>query len=272
MNTAYGPGAFHKVYLSRDGFGIPVTFKSSEKDQRDWIVENHQARGARDAMDKHSWDYVDRLAYRNNAYEKPALMLWTLESLLGESVWADIMQAYASRWSFNHPRPHHFIDIVNEFAPENMDWFFDKMLKEPGFVDYAVTHIESNAAVQRRGYFGVGEGRELKNDAGKDEEFESQVHVERLGQIQLPVELLVTFENGETASELWSGEELFKIFHFRGAKIEKAEIDPYHKIWLDANPVNNGKYRRTNGVASLRWGAAWLFWLQDLLEMIALFS
>lgn len=272
MNTAYGPGAYHKIYLNRDGLGIPWTVSKSEKDQRDWIVENHRARGSRDVMNKCSWDYVDRLAYRNNAYEKPALMLWTLENSLGEAVWTEIMHAYTSRWSFKHPRPQDFIDIVNEFAPENMDWFFDKMLNEAGVVDYAVTHIESNAAVKRKGYFGVGDGRELKDDDGEDATFESQVHVERLGDIQLPVELLVTFENGETAANVWSGEEPVKIFYFRGAQIEKAEIDPYHKVWLDANPLNNGKYRRADGFASFRWGTTWLFWLQDLFELIAVFS
>jgi hypothetical protein len=274
MSTAYGPGSFTKSYLERSGFGVPVTFKNAPMGQRDWIVENHRSRGTRDYMNKFSWDYVDRLAYRNNAYEKPALMMWTLENYLGESVFNKIMKTYSERFIFKHPKPQDFIDVVNEFASENMDWFFEKMLHEAGVVDYAVSKIESSSPEAKNGYFGHGEFIELiqKEDAEEDV-FMSQVHVQRLGPIAFPVELLVTFENGDTVEKKWDGEAPYRIFYFENkSKIEKAEVDPYHKIWLDVNYANNGRYRQSSSFVAYRWGAAWLFWLQHLLETVALFS
>ncbi|MBN1479406.1 M1 family peptidase [candidate division KSB1 bacterium] len=273
LNVAYGPGAYSKTYLARGDFGIPFTFPRTIKDQRDWIVENHRNRGRRDYMDKMSWEFVDYLAYRNNAYEKPALMLWTLENYLGEAVFGDIMKAYANRWAFKHPQPEDFFNIVNDFAPEDMSWFFDKLMYEPGVVDYAVGQITSKAPVNIQGYFGSGENMEKRDQDAEQDIFESQVHIKRLGEIQLPVEILVTFENGETITERWNGVEPYKIFYYANeTKVEMVEVDPYHKIWLDVNPVNNGKYRTGNSLPAFRWGASWLFWLQDLLEMIAILS
>lgn len=273
MNTAYGAGAVAKFYLERDGFGIPVTFHRAPKDQRSWIVANHRTRGTHDYMAKFSWDYVDRLAYRNNAYEKPALMIWTLEYYLGETVFNKIMKTYSERFLFKHPKPQDFIDVVNEFAPENMNWFFEKMLHEPGVVDYAVASIHSKAATEKKGFFGTGDSIELVDDDVDENVMLSQVHVKRLGPVALPVELLVTFENGDTEERVWDGEAPYKIFYFENkTKIEKAEVDPYHKIWLDVDYTNNGKYRESSTFAAYRWGSAWLFWLQHLLETVAMFS
>ncbi len=275
--AAYGEGAQAKIYLARSGFGVPFTLRNIPRDPRDWIVDNHRQRGARDFMDKFSWEYVDRYAYRNNAYEKPALMLWTLENYLGETVFNKIMKTFAERNVFRHPKPQDFIDVVNEFAPQNMDWFFEKMLHEPGVVDVAVTKVISRPAEAMQGYTGHGDAITLHEEKGKEKDdaelYESQVHVQRLGQISLPVELRVTFENGDTVEKQWDGEAPYKIFYFSNkSKIEKAELDPYHKIWLDVNVSNNGKYRRSSAFVSLRWGAAWLFWLQHLLETVAIFS
>lgn len=276
MNVAYGDGAFTKSYLARPGFGVPMTFKNAPQDQRDWMVNNHQSRGAHDYMDKFSWDYVDRYAYRDNAYEKPALMLWTLENMLGETVFNKIMKNYAERYALKHPKPQDFINVVNEFAPQNMDWFFEKMLHQPGVVDYAVSKVVSNSAQPAKGLFGHGDSIALADETGDADDaemYESQVHVQRLGPISLPMELLVTFENGDTIEKNWDGEAPYKIFKFTNkSKIEKAEVDPYHKIWLDVNYSNNGRYRQASSFVSFRWGAAWLFWLQHFLETVALFS
>jgi len=274
MDAAYGPGAFAKTYLARTGFGIPMTFSRAPLDQRSWSVAAHRRNGWRDFMDKFSWDFVDYTSYRNNAYDKPALMMWTLEYLLGESTFNKIMKNYAQRFVFKHPKPQDFINVVNEFAPQNMDWFFEKMLHQPGVVDYAVTKVESNEQGSKMGYFGRGADiHPVETEEDDETLYLSQVHVRRLGAISLPVELLVTFENGDKTELEWDGKAPYKIFYVKNrSKLEKALVDPYHKIWLDVDYSNNGKYRQKSSFASYRWGAAWLFWLQHLLETVAVFS
>ncbi|RPI00874.1 MAG: M1 family peptidase [Calditrichaeota bacterium] len=272
LNTAYGPGNAWKMYLARDSFGLPTTFKHVHKDQRDWIVENQRERGALDFMDKPSWAYVNYPAYRNNAYEKPALMLWTLENVLGEPVFNRIMREYVTRFRFKHPKPQDFINVVNEFSPQDMNSLFDQTLHTPGVLDYAVVRVISQRDKGTKGYFGRGAELALaeKNDPGT---WTSQVHLERQGDIVFPVELLITFEDGEKRRLQWDGKESIKIFSFtQKARVEKAEIDPDHNIWLDVDVTNNGRYREKNHLAAFRWGVQWLFWLQHLLETAAIFS
>ncbi len=273
MNTAYGPGSYSKTYLEREGFGVPKTFKHVARDQRDWMVKNNRERSSLDFMDKKSWEYVTYEAYRNNAYEKPALMLWTLEGYLGEALFSEIMKTYATRWAFKHPKPQDFFDVVNEFAPDNMDWFFDQIMKDAATLDYAVDKIISKSAPPVQGLFGFGADKSKKDDTAKDSKIMSQVHVKRLGGFIMPVDVLVTFENGETETVLWNGQETHRVFEFVSeAHIEKVEIDPYRKLWLDTNPNNNSMFREAERFLAFRWGAAWLFWLQDVLEMVAIFS
>lgn len=272
MNTVYGPGRYNKVYVQRDGFGVPWTFAQVIKDQRDWIVQNHRERGNRDKMAKFAWEYVDRLGYRNNAYEKPALMLSTLENLLGEAVFNRIMADYAKRYCFKHPTPQDFISVVNEFAPQDMSNFFDQMLNGYGVLDYAVVRVDAREETAAKGYFGSGESLKVE-EKEKPKTWLSQVHVERKGAFTMPVELLVTFEDGDKVREKWDGKESYRIFYYtHKTAVEKAEIDPERQNLLDVDPGNNGRYRQANAFAAFRWGAQWLFWLQHFLETAAIFS
>ena len=272
MNAAYGPGRYYKTYLSRSGFGLPWTFAQVAKEHRDVTIELNRERGNRDKMGKFAYQYVDRYGYRNNAYEKPSLMLWTLENLLGEQRFERIMATYAKRFQFRHPSPQDFIDVVNELAPQEMSGFFDQMLNGYGVLDYAVVLVDAKEKSASKGYFGAGESMRLQTGE-KPKQWLSQVHVERKGPMVLPVELAVTFEDGETVRESWDGRESYRIFYYdRKAAVEKAEVDPDRKIWLDVDPDNNGRYRNSDSFPAFRWGLQWLFWLQHFFETAAIFS
>ncbi len=273
MNVAYGPPRYWKGYLSRKNFDIPFTFGGVEIDPRQWPIDKHRERCHLDIMQKCSWQFVDWLAYRNNAYEKPALMLWTLEGYLGDALFSTIMETYSQRFTFQHPAPEDFIAVVNEFAPENMDWFFDQLLNTTGVLDYAVTQVSSNAVAADKGYTGRGESRIKLDEQEAEDLFVSQVHVQRTGSFIMPVQVRVTFEDGEVISEQWDGRDPYKIFYFeQKSRIEKAEVDPAHTIWLDTDYSNNGMYRQANSFAAARWGTKWMFWLQHLFEIVAVFS
>ncbi len=273
IQAAYGLERFSKEYLSRTGFNSPISFQDVQIDSRDWMVDHTRKRGMLAGINNQCWDFPSWIAYRNNAYEKPALMLWTLEYVLGDQVWSDIMTAYAERFRFRHPEPQDFIDIVNEFSPDPMDWFFDQLLYEPGVIDYAVTHVSSESLPAKKGFFGQGKDIAFQQQEAKEDAYLTTVYVERKGNHTMPVELFITLEDGDTILKQWDGESgLEKIQLETTAQIEKAEVDPQRKIWLDVNPNNNGKYASANHFASFRWTVRWMFWLQHFLETMAFFS
>jgi hypothetical protein len=106
-------------------------------------------------------------------------------------------------------------------------------------------------------------------DDGGPEVFDAEVTVRRLGEVRLPVEVLVEFADGRSARETWDGHYRWIRFKYPGAKVKRAVVDPERKIMLDIDPANNswveedGTARR----AAVKWAARWMFWLQHLLEL-----
>ena len=59
-------------------------------------------------------------SYGLNSYGKPALVLQTLEGLLGEETMVKVLRTYARRYRFAHPTTEDFIATVNEVT--GRDW------------------------------------------------------------------------------------------------------------------------------------------------------
>ena len=200
-----------------------------------------------------SWEY-EHGGYGEIAYNKTALWLKTLEGLIGRETMDEIMRTYFERWKFKHPCGQDFFDIVNEIVPknhgnqfgENMDWFFDQVHFGSNECDYKVAYIENAAVEDKVGFLDDFETySKPKSETEKDENaenavFESKVILHRLGELYLPVEVQINFENGESVVELWDGKARSKAFEYTGKnKIISAEIDPNRKIYIDKNFLNN---------------------------------
>ncbi|MGQ9852768.1 MAG: M1 family metallopeptidase [Candidatus Oleimicrobiaceae bacterium] len=268
--AAYGDDLYMRRY-----FGVPVVFREVKRPMRTrWRAPMLTAK--RDRMDRRGWEYVDGQSYSVNAYRKPALMLATLEGYLGDELFTKILRTYAERYRFKHPRPEDFLAVVNELAPENLDWFFDQLLTGSGVLDYAVTAVRSSVLPEQEGYFGTGELIRYEKPAEKKEQvrphYETEVLVERLGDVWFPVEIQIRYEDGETVTEIWDGRDLWRRYRYlRPAQLLSAEVDPSRKILLDVNFANNSRFRQAETSAAVKWTLRWLGWLQHLLEAFAFF-
>ena len=84
------------------------------------------------------------------------------------------------------------------------------------------------------------------------------------------MEILVTFEDGSTQTQHWSGVEGIKIFEFRGgAKVVSAQIDPMQKIGLDVDLNNNSMTLKPQTAPLWNYTAKALFWIQNLLQTLS---
>jgi len=107
----------------------------------------------------------------------------------------------------------------------------------------------------------------------KSSRFESDVLVRRLGELRIPVEVRIQFEDGEIINEKWDGNDLWKRFSYlRSAKVMRADVDPERKLVMDLNYSNNSRYRESHSGAAIRWASKWMYWLQHFLETVAFFS
>ena len=235
-------------------------------------MNNFSKFASSDKTDQFSWNFSNYNSYKANVYHKGSILLATLENYLGEDVFSKIMKTYATRFQFKHPLPQNFIDVVNEFSPQSMDWFFEQSLYTAAVLDYTVSRISSSQVNPPRG---LDENGNLYSGTKPEENktYFSEIVVERLGEFIIPVDVVITFENGETIKEVWNGQKKWKKFSYQSdAAVLKAEIDPEQKLLLDVNYSNNIKYRKRNSFPAFRWSAKWMFWLQHLLEVTMVFS
>ncbi len=198
-----------------------------------------------DPVMRKAWEYYSRSSYGSLAYSKSALGLLTLDYYLGGQVMRDILRTYLERYRFKHPDTEDFLEVANEVAPENLDWFFDQLLYTNHVLDYAVAGVSTREIKPPAGYGHTLdlEGEEMERDKDdKEKMYESEVRVRRLGGFKFPVELEVEFEDGEVINENWDGQELWKIYEYRRpARLKGAKVDPHNKVVLDINFENNEK-------------------------------
>ncbi len=283
METAYGPNHLEVRY-----FGFPWMFKGVKYEQRFNGLQGYRRLATNDIMQRNAWEYMNSTSYVINAYDKPELMLRTLQNYLGKEVFGEIMKTYCKRWWYKHPKPEDFFRVVNEISGKDMTWFFDQFVYGSDVLDYSIEKISSEEESEQIGIFTkwgrdyVPEETEAESDTvintedekeEKDKIYESEVLVRRLGGAKMPVEIQIKFDNGETINEAWDGQYRWKKFVYKKtAKIESAVVDPEHKYILDINYTNNSKIMEKDYIASLKWTTKWMFWLQNLLQLFSFFS
>jgi hypothetical protein len=236
--------------------------------------------GKTDVMARRSWEYRTAEAYSLNSYGKPALSLQTLEGLVGDETMTRILRTYARRYRFGHPTSEDFITVVNEVTGRDYRWFFDETWFSSNLLDYAVS-VRNERPRTLAGFLdgkggGPPEPAPKASPSPKDDDsvgsWESEVTVERRGEVRMPIELLVEFSDRRQQRETWDGQDRWKRFRYAGpAKVIRAVVDPQHKLALDVDPSNNG-WLDEQGVArraATKWSARFLFWLQNLLELHA---
>jgi len=195
---------------------------------------------------EYSWNYPHG-TYGMMSYNKASTWLFTLMGIVGEETTDEIFREYYRKWSFRHPSGKDFINTVNEvvtrlngdkFGPD-MNWFFDQTLYGTGICDYKVSGFTNNRT-------GKAFGRNMLPDTLSedfplnDSLYYSVVNLVRTGEIMLPVEVLIHFNNGEEIMEYWDGKSRYKDFKYEDKpKILWVKIDPEYKITMDVNYVNN---------------------------------
>ena len=120
-----------------------------------------------------------------------------------------------------------------------MDWFFNQVVYGTELCDYAVASI-SNRPI--RGPSGMFEDTDdcVRRETKTNDIHRAEVVIHRLESLYFPIEILITFDDGETILENWEGKERSRKFSYEGERqVVSAEVDPQRKIYLDKNFINN---------------------------------
>ncbi|WNG39281.1 M1 family metallopeptidase [Archangium violaceum] len=220
-----------------------------------------------------SWKYRSRSDYFHNSYDRTQVTLHALEQLVGEETMARILRTYVERWKFRHPRSEDFFAVANEVSGQDLGWFFDTFFRGTGTLDYAVGSLSCEQRAGKKGLFDDGQGglvlveREPGVESKADAVNRCEVQVSRLGDIRVPVDVKVTFDDGTTQEAHWKGQERWTrlVFEPTGKEIQQVELRGINA--LDANPTNDTRTKGMSGhVAVSLFG--WTTYVSQLLSTL----
>jgi len=181
------------------------------------------------------------------------------------------LRLYADRWRFRHPTTRDFIASVNDATHADWTWFFDRTFFSAGVVDYAIAEAKTTPAKPPRGLFDE-DGKLVPGPPpglAKARGWDSSVLVVNRGDVALPVDVVLRFENGHVYRSRWDGEGRWTRFRVAaGPKLLEAVVDPDEKILLDVDRTNNGCRPEPDLRAATRWTARAVFWVQNMIDFM----
>lgn len=187
--------------------------------------------------------------YNVRAYMKPALVLATLEGYLGEDRFLKVLHTYWDRWKFKHPRTEDFIAVANEASGEDLGWFFDAFVYKTTILDYLLNEVTT----QRQ----------------NDGTYRTNVTVARKTDIQLPVDLRLTFADGSVKNERWNAKQANQVLTYSSSSPAlKVELDPDRKYPVELNKLDNGLTVQASIEPAVSVSSWWLTFLQSLFRVI----
>jgi len=228
----------------------------------------------------YSWQFKDG-GYSAITYSKTYTWMATLEGLLGQKVMDEIMQSYFERWKFRHPCGKDFIAVVNEIVHkeygnkfgENMDWFFNDVLYGTNICDYQLKDISVSRVEKEQGAYDSGSGKKYYTgyySRNEKQIYNSKIVISRPGEVIMPVEILVHFDNGKEILENWDGKaRTYDLIYNRPEKVVWAKVDPYNKITMDINRINNSYTTAPDNTVVNKYFTKFLFWVENIMLALA---
>jgi hypothetical protein len=237
-----------------------------------------------DPVDTPGWRYADRTSYSTNSYPRTAVVLRTLEGLIGREAFLRGMREFATRWRYAHPYPDDFIDAFVEGSGINVRWYFDEMLRGTGTVDWSV-EVAQRRVPAVRGWFQAEPGGPFaehtvddeiaaleeaaeerpnlapQDDPADERAWEIDLVLRRRGELALPLEVELVWSDGETQRVLWTREEQQAARWRRplgswarsDRKLVSVVLDPARLYYVDLDMSDNQWYAAKDEETPLRW-------------------
>lgn len=161
-------------------------------------------------------------------YPKTATVMFMLQYVLGDSVFAKLMKEYYNRWRFKHPYPEDFYNLAMEISGnKDLRWFFDQWFHRTYTCDYGIKSVKSKRTFR--------DGKEV---------YETKIKIVRKGKAVMPLDIEIKMKNGDVEVvklpvDIWLNDEWeSEIKVDLPSRPVSAEINPDLRI-ADINRLNN---------------------------------
>ena len=190
--------------------------------------------GFEQAQTIHSDRYDYNFAYGASAYSKGSVFLSQLGYIIGKENLNKTLRRYYEEFKFKHPTPNDFKRIAEKVSDLELEWYLNEWTRTPHKIDYGID---------------VSSLRD-----------ERVITLKRKARIPMPIEVVVSFEDGSSEMyyipndllygyktfgddvylmEAWNWASTEYEFMVQGNKrVTKVEIDPSKRI-ADVNQMDN---------------------------------
>jgi hypothetical protein len=127
--------------------------------------------GLQEPMNQHADHFTTNRAYSTSAYSMGAVFLHQLKYIIGEANFYKGMRRYYNTWKFRHPEPIDFIRVMEKTSGLQLKWYLSYWVNTTKKIDYGIKNILSN-------------------------ENTTHITLEKIGEFPMPVDLLVTYSDG----------------------------------------------------------------------------
>ena len=207
-----------------------------------------------DPLDTWSWRFYPG-QYGVNAYERPVVMLLTLQNLMGREKFYRTLRDFHLRWRFRHPDTADFVAAFSAAGGPAAAAFLDQAVHTEAALDFAVDAVDNSEPEPKTGLI------------------RSSIRLSRTGTVRMPVDVRFRFEDGRTVRKTWLAETRWTVFRFEGkSPLTEVVVDPETRIALDSNLANNSWAQSPPQDYTGRWRAFFQAGLQHLLQLFTLLT
>ncbi|MCY7291484.1 MAG: M1 family metallopeptidase, partial [Ferruginibacter sp.] len=124
-------------------------------------------------MTTHADHYNTNFAYSLDAYSKGSVFITQLGYIVGEQTRNKILLEYYNKWRFKHPNANDFIQVAQDVSGVQLDWYKEWWINTTKKIDYGIDSLWEENGV-------------------------SNIRLKRVGQIPMPVDVVLTKKDGTT--------------------------------------------------------------------------
>ncbi|HUM12005.1 MAG TPA: M1 family metallopeptidase [Myxococcaceae bacterium] len=222
------------------------------------------------------WRFKGSSDVGRSTYGRAAAALRMLEREVGRETFARIMRTYAERWAFRHPGTDDFLQLASEVGGKDLRPLGSALLRGTAGLDDAVAELRCTEvpAGGGPGLYDVDGGtpvfRPARLTAGETAEARCEVLVERHGDLPLPLDVQLTFQDGtRSRHDVPDGERWSRIATRRplpGGRVALAEVHPGSPPPADTAPLNDARSLAATPGPTLGV-AGWLLYAAQLLAV-----
>jgi hypothetical protein len=131
------------------------------------LVQRH----LQEPLSQHADHYSTNTAYATAAYSMGTVFLQQLKYVIGSDNFYKGMRRYYNTWKFRHPEPIDFIRVMEKVSGLQLKWYLGYWINTMKRIDYGIKHVVSA-------------------------DDNTIVTLERIGEFPMPIDLLVTYNDG----------------------------------------------------------------------------